>query len=201
MKKLSDYTLNPDNPRTISKTAFDKPKKSLTEFSKMLKYRPIVVNADGVIRGGNQRFLALQALGYDEVPDEWIVCADDLTPEEEQRFVVADNLPFGEWDFDLLAAQFDADELVGFGFDEGELTGFDSDKTLYSVKIKSPVYVPTGAKPGINELFDRQKTNQLVDEIEKSTDITKDEKEFLKAAAQRHTVLHFRNIAEYYAQS
>lgn len=115
-----NITINPDNPRTISKEKFEKLKKSIKEFPQMLELRPIVVDKNGVILGGNMRYEAIQKLGL-EVKDEWVKVADKLSDEERRRFIVEDNLGFGDWDFDSLSSQYDVDELVDWGFDEKEL--------------------------------------------------------------------------------
>ena len=83
----------------------------------MMHLRPIVVDASGVILGGNMRLRALQDLGYKEIPDEWVKRADDLTEEEKQRFIIADNVGFGEWDFEQLANEWDAEQLSDWGLD------------------------------------------------------------------------------------
>jgi len=115
-----EIKLNSSNPRKIDKDKLEKLKKSIKDFPKMLELRPIVVDKDGIILGGNMRFKALQELSI-EVKDEWIKVADKLTPEEIRRFIVEDNLSFGDWNFDELSTQYDTDELLAWGFDEKEL--------------------------------------------------------------------------------
>src|SRR5690606_26140985 len=83
--------------------------------------RPIVVDKDGMILGGNMRYKAIQELKMNNIPDGWVKVADGLTDEEKKRFIVEDNLPFGEWDWDALANQFSIDELLEWGFDEKDL--------------------------------------------------------------------------------
>ncbi len=112
--------LNPNNPRTINEDKFQKLKNSIKEFPKMLELRPIVVDKDGMILGGNMRYRALQDLGW-EIKDEWVKVADQLSDEEKRRFIVEDNVGFGLWDFDQLSADYDIDELLNLGFDEAEL--------------------------------------------------------------------------------
>lgn len=125
--KLSEIKPNPSNPRKISATKLAKLKKSIAEFSRMMELRPMVTR-DGIIIGGNQRYTALQQLGYTEIPDNWVVNADDLTPEEARRFIIADNLAFGEWDFELLKTDFQMPELEAWGFDEDDLLGLHEGK-------------------------------------------------------------------------
>jgi hypothetical protein len=112
--------LNPDNPRQINETKFKKLKQSIQEFPKMLELRPIVVDKEGIILGGNMRYRALQELGM-EIKDEWVKVADKLTDEERRRFIVEDNLEFGEFDWDSLSTQYDVDELLSWGMDEKDL--------------------------------------------------------------------------------
>jgi len=114
------FKLNQINPRTINKDKFKKLVQSIKDFPKMLELRPIVVDKDGVILGGNMRFRALQELKMDIKPT-WIKVADKLTDEERRRFIVEDNLEFGLWNFDELSTQYDVDELLEWGFSEKDL--------------------------------------------------------------------------------
>ena len=121
--KLSTIKLNPRNPRSISETRFKALCKSLKEFPQMMALRPLVVDKAGTLLGGNMRFQALKANGMTEIPADWVKRADKLTPAQIRRFIIADNLPFGEWSWDELANDFDVKELTEFGFDEKELLG------------------------------------------------------------------------------
>jgi DNA modification methylase len=114
---LSEIHINPSNPRIIKDERFKKLVKSISEFPKMMSLRPIIVDADGMILGGNMRFKALLELGYKEVPDEWVRRADELTEDEKRRFIIEDNLPFGEWDWESLANNWDESELIEWGMD------------------------------------------------------------------------------------
>ncbi len=115
MIKLATIKPNPNNPRLIKDDKFAKLCERIKSNPNTLKYRPIVVDADNIIQGGNMRYKALKELGYKEVPDEWIAKADDLTPEQMREFVVVDNVGYGEWDFDLLGNQYSAQELNDWG--------------------------------------------------------------------------------------
>lgn len=108
--------LNPNNPRIIRDDKFKKLCQSIKEFPKMLELRPIIVDDKGMILGGNMRFRALQELGW-EIKDEWVKKANDLTEEEKKRFIIEDNIPFGEWDWDKLADEWDAQDLGEWGID------------------------------------------------------------------------------------
>lgn len=105
---------NPDNPRVIKDYKFKKLVKSIKEFPQMLELRPIVVNKEMIVLGGNMRLRACEAAGLKEVP---VILADNLTPEQEIEFVVKDNSSFGEWDWDVLANQWNIDDLKDWGLD------------------------------------------------------------------------------------
>lgn len=114
---LKDIHVNPDNPRIIKDERFKKLCKSIKEFPKMMTLRPIIIDNEGMILGGNMRFKALLELGYKEVPDEWVRRAEELTEDEKRRFIIEDNLPFGEWDWESLANNWDETELIEWGMD------------------------------------------------------------------------------------
>jgi len=109
---------SPNNPRKIEADKLERLKKSLTDFPEMLSLRPLVVKAiDGgkyEVLGGNMRLKALKDLGYKEVP---CTVADGLTAEQEREFMIKDNLGFGDWDFDALRTDWDAEELADWGLD------------------------------------------------------------------------------------
>ena len=127
MIKLTTIKSNPNNPRVIRDEKFKKLVKSIEEFPKMMALRPMVVNEDMVVLGGNMRLKALKELGYKEVPDEWVKSAKDLTDDEIRRFIIADNVGFGEHDWELLANEWDAAELADWGLD---IPGFEVDDVL-----------------------------------------------------------------------
>jgi len=112
--KINKVFSNPVNPRTIKKDKFQKLVKSIREFPEMLELRPIVVNSDMKIIGGNMRFKACQELGLKEV---YIIKAENLTKEQIQQFIIKDNVGFGEWDWDILANGWDTQELTSWGMD------------------------------------------------------------------------------------
>jgi len=132
MVKLSTLRINPDNPRLIKDEKFEKLCSSVKDFPKMMSLRPIVVDSDGMILGGNMRYLALDHLGYREIPDEWIKRAEELTEEERRRFIIEDNVSFGEWDFDILASDWDIEDLNEWGLD------FPEKKELFEDEYEVP---------------------------------------------------------------
>ena len=115
--KLSNIKPNPDNPRVIKDLAFEKLCQSIKDFPKMLELRPMVTDVNGVVLGGNMRLKALQHLGFKEIPDTWVKRADQLTEEEKRRFIIADNVSGGEWDWEELQQNWDVDELDSWGLD------------------------------------------------------------------------------------
>jgi ParB-like chromosome segregation protein Spo0J len=114
---IRDLKLNKSNPRFIKDERFKKLCQSVKDFSKMMELRPIVCNKDGLIIGGNMRYRALKELGYKEVPDSWVKVTDKLTEEEEKRFIIEDNLNFGDWDFEILANEWDSELLNDWGME------------------------------------------------------------------------------------
>ena len=121
---------NRDNPRIVNKAKFEKLKKSIKDFPEMLKLRPLIVNKHNVILGGNMRYKALVELGYKEVP---VIKAEDLTERQAQEFIVKDNLSYGDWDFDILANEWDSVELEDWGLDvwqnEDDLIAHEEEET------------------------------------------------------------------------
>lgn len=114
--KLSEIHLNPKNPRLIKDDRFKKLCQSIKDFPKMLELRPIIIDNDSMILGGNMRFKALKELGYKTIPDNWVKRADALTEAEKQEFIAKDNVPFGEWDWDILQ-DWDKEKLIEWGIE------------------------------------------------------------------------------------
>lgn len=117
MIKLSKIKPNPNNPRIIKDDKFEKLKKSIKDFPKMMELRPMVINSDNIVLGGNMRLKALKELGYKEVPKEWVKRAEDLTEDEQRQFIIKDNVGFGEHDWEMLQAEWDLSELEDWGLD------------------------------------------------------------------------------------
>jgi len=111
---ISQVIPNPTNPRIIKDDKFKKLVKSIEEFPQMLELRPIVVDSNMVVLGGNMRLKACIAAGLKEVP---IIVADNLTEQQQAEFIIKDNVGFGEWDWDLLANQWDVEALEDWGLE------------------------------------------------------------------------------------
>ncbi len=114
---ISELTKNPANPRVIKDEKFARLKKSIQEFPQMMDLRPIVIDDEGLVLGGNMRLEALKALGHKTIPDEWVKKASDLTPEQKQEFIIKDNNSFGEYDWDVLANSWSDLPLSEWGVD------------------------------------------------------------------------------------
>lgn len=112
--KISEVKANPSNPRVIKNDKFKKLVNSIKEFPQMLEIRPIVVNEENIVLGGNMRLKACKEAGLKEVH---IIKASNLTEEQQREFIVKDNVGFGEWDWDLLANDWDVDKLDEWGLD------------------------------------------------------------------------------------
>lgn len=111
---ISKIKPNPSNPRLIKDDKFLKLVKSIKDFPQMLEIRPIVVNEDMIILGGNMRLRACQDAGLKEVP---VIKASKLTPEQQKEFIIKDNVGFGEWDWAMIANEWDEQQLTDWGLD------------------------------------------------------------------------------------
>jgi ParB-like chromosome segregation protein Spo0J len=124
--KLYKIKGNPHNPRIIKNDKFKKLVKSIQEFPQMLEKRPIVVDENMMVLGGNMRLKASKDAGLKEV---WIDIAEGWTKEQKDEFVVKDNVNFGEWEWDMLANEWDSVQLAEWGLDvwQNEDDKFETD--------------------------------------------------------------------------
>ncbi len=129
--EISKIRNNTNNPRFIKDDKFRKLVKSIKEFPEMLELRPIVVDEDMIVLGGNMRLKACIEAGLKEVH---IKIAENLTEDQKKEFIVKDNVGFGEWDWDLLANEWDNDLLEEWGLDL-KLTDDSEDEYTNDVKI------------------------------------------------------------------
>ena len=129
---IQEVKPNENNPRFIKDYKFKKLVKSIKEFPQMLKLRPIVVNSDMVVLGGNMRLKACKEAGLKEV---WVLKADDLTEKQQREFIVKDNVGFGEWDWDVLGNEWNTQQLEDWGM---EVIGFDVDEDDLSDSFSLP---------------------------------------------------------------
>jgi ParB-like chromosome segregation protein Spo0J len=164
--KINEVKPNPKNPRIIKDGKFQKLVKSIQEFPDMLNKRPLVVFTDVdnkyVVLGGNMRLKACKEIGLKEIP---IIVADEWTEEQKNEFLIKDNVGFGEWDWDSLANEWDAEKLDDWGLDLpilmnepslDELIGEEKNKPA-SMKITfKTVEQLQEAENDIQELIDRK---------------------------------------------
>jgi hypothetical protein len=119
--KITEVIANPNNPRLIKDEKFKKLVKSIQDFPDMLNVRPIVVNKDMVVLGGNMRLKAIKEAGHTEVAVEIV----DWTEDQEKQFIIKDNVGYGEWDWEDLANNWDTEELIEWGLDIPDITKVD----------------------------------------------------------------------------
>lgn len=194
--ELIPYENNPrDNSDAVEYVA-----NSIKEFGFKV---PIVIDKNNVIVAGHTRLEASKLLGLDTVP---CIIADDLTEEQVKAYRLADNKvsEFSKWDEDLLLSEiediFNID-LDRFGFElDIEQEQEEEPISPYTAKVNIPQYEPTGERYEISELVDISKCKELLEKIDKSN-VSDEEKEFLRISAYRHNVFKYKQIAEYYAQA
>lgn len=114
---------NPNNPRVIKDDKFKKLVKSMQEFPEMSKVRPIVINKDYIVLGGNMRLKAMQEAGWDKVPVKQVFWNE----EKQRQFIIKDNASFGEWDWETLANEWEIEELEEWGLDVPNISLFQED--------------------------------------------------------------------------
>ena len=147
-KKISEVKLNPNNLRLIKDDKFTKLVQSIKDFPEMLDIRPIVVNSDMVILGGNMRFKACKEAGLKEVP---IIIADNLTEEQQREFLIKDNTSGGEWDFEMLSNEWDVEQLEDWGLD---VPSFEADVHLEAEEDDFDVTPPEEPKTVLGDLYE-----------------------------------------------
>jgi DNA modification methylase len=113
LEKIQNVKLNPNNPRLIKDDKFKKLVQSIKDFPEMLNIRPIVVNQDMIILGGNMRYKACKEAGLKEIP----IIKTDLTEDQQREFLIKDNTSGGEWDWEVLANDWDSEQLEAWGLD------------------------------------------------------------------------------------
>ena len=189
--KVSAIKSNPKNPRLIKDDKFKKLVKSIKDFPEMETVRPIVVNKDMVILGGNMRYKAMIECGYKEVNVEVV----DWSEQKQNEFIIKDNVGFGEWEWDEIANSWDMEQLEGWGLD---LPLQSETEKLSLVEFENIYFEPT-EKPNINliDCIDTQLYDKKISEIEKSL-LSQEQKNVLKLFAQRFLKIDFENVANYY---
>ena len=190
--KINLIKPNPNNPRIIKDDKFKKLVQSIKDFPQMLELRPIVIDENNIVLGGNMRLKACQELGLKDVPT---IYAKDLTEDQKKEFIIKDNVGFGEWNWDDLANDWDETKLVEWDLDL-PLGKEVSEEDLFDINI--PIYTPSTIQPEITELANLDKTKSLIDKIN-LLDIPENLKEILKIRASFFTDFNFQKIADYYS--
>jgi site-specific DNA-methyltransferase (adenine-specific) len=156
--KLSELKTNPTNPRTIKDDKFKKLVQSLKDFPEMMEKRPLVCvtdTDDGKLYplGGNMRLKALQELKYKDIPDSWVMIADDWTEEQRNEFIIKDNIGYGEWSWDILKDNWSHEELEYWGVDLPAEWG-EEEEELEAVEDDYDVELPEEPKTVLGDLYE-----------------------------------------------
>lgn len=134
---------NKDNPRVIRGNKFDKLVNSIKEFPEMLKLRPIVIDEDNIILGGNMRYKACIEAGLKDIP---VKVAKDLTEAQKKEFIIKDNVGFGEWDWDLLANDWNNKQIEEWGLDV-----WQDNESIDDIETSDMFELPDGDKNHSNK--------------------------------------------------
>jgi ParB-like chromosome segregation protein Spo0J len=138
IRNIAEIKPNPNNPRLIKDDKFHKLVQSIKDFPEMLDLRPIIVNDQDVVLGGNMRLKACKEAGPKKVP---VLKARKLTEQQQREFIVKDNLGFGEWDWDMIANEWDAKQLTDWGLDIPDFKVADAVEDDYEIpdEIKTDI--------------------------------------------------------------
>ena len=188
----ADIKVNPDNPRLIKDKKFKSLVQSIKDFPEMLEAREIVVNTDMVILGGNMRYQAAKEAGAPKVPIKIV----DWPEDKQREFIIKDNVAGGEWDYDVLANEWDATLLSEWGVDIPTRKNTD---LLSTLEYNSVYYEPT-AKPTMTlaDCVDLTVYNKKIEALEELK-LSKDLIETLRVFAYRFIKIDFESVANYYA--
>lgn len=201
ISQLTPAYYNPRRDLQPGDAEYEKIKNSIEAFGFV---DPIIVNKDGTIIGGHQRWKVMRDLGAAEI--DCVVL--DLDKEHEKGLNIALNKISGDWDDEKLSkllAELDGDMLALTGFDREELDAMLDEagemiENPYTSNVAAPHYEITGEKPNVSDLVNTEKAAELVNEI-RLADVPKEIKDFLSLAAYRHHIFDYRKIAEFYAHS
>jgi hypothetical protein len=212
--KLHKIKSNPNNPRIIKNDKFKKLVNSIINSPGFMELRPVILDVDSMVIGGNMRLKAHHHLNRKEIwTDMFTIEMSDkmnvLALEEGrktktyleycQAFTIKDNVSSGEWEWDILGNEWDSVLLNEYGLDVWENQD-DIKEEIYSKNINIPTYEPKNEKPKAHELFNTDKVEELIDKI-KPLRLNNMEQAFLIYGAYRHTVFDYSKIADYYAHS
>ena len=208
LMKLSEISENPNNPRTIREDKFEKLVRSIQTFPEMLEARPIVVNPDMVVLGGNMRLKACKAAGLKEAP----VYVATWEESKANAFIIKDNVGFGEWDWDILANEWDVEALEDWGldlpFDNTPVLEAEEDAYEMPSEIQTNIVLGDLIEIGnhrllcgdstdsdaVARLMDGQKADMVFTDPPYNVDYVGKTKEKLKIQNDKHNVSEFRKI-------
>jgi ParB-like chromosome segregation protein Spo0J len=111
---INEIKPNPNNPRIIKDHKFKQLVKSIQDFPQMLELRPIVIDENNMVLGGNMRLKACIEAGMTDVP---VIHANNLSEPQKKEFIVKDNVGYGEWEWDALANEWNIEDLDNWGLD------------------------------------------------------------------------------------
>nr|DAP67425.1 MAG TPA: ParB protein [Caudoviricetes sp.] len=199
--RIGDLIPNAKNPRKISK---EKLERLQDKIQRLGFHNPVKTDENLNVLGGNQRLKALLKIAGKDLEIPVMYPTRPLTQAEKDEIVITDNISDGEWDWDILTADWDKVLTTSWGLDWGEVetAAEETPQELsekYTLKITTPIYEVKGDKPDISELVDVVKTNAMLDEINAADGIPEDVKGFLRIAAARLYRFNYEKIAEYYA--
>jgi len=193
-RKLKDLIEYENNPRILTDKAKSDIIKSLEKFD--LVEIP-AINTDNTIIAGHQRCKILMELEGPDFEIEVRVPDKKLNDKDFEEYNIRSNKNTGDWDWDILKNDFNKENLIEWGFEDLD---FKSNENNYTKNIKAPIYKPNNKKPEITKLFNDEKTNKLIEEINNSN-LKQDDKDFLIKSAYRHIIFNYNEIADYYANS
>lgn len=205
IRRLGDLIKWEQNPRRLTKDQAVRLRRSIADYGYSQLYE---IEPDNTIIDGHQRdevMLRMDEFGGD-AEIEVRVASRKLTLAERKEYIALKHKgAVGEWDWGMMLEMYNFGDLVELGFSTDELIlgGFEDPDQLdniYTRNIKAPIYEIKGEDPEIATLYDREKTDRLIAEIEAAA-IPDDIREFLRNAAYRHTVFNYENIAEFYAHA
>lgn len=163
---IDEIQINPNNPRTLSERKFNQLVSSVTDFWQMLFLRPIVLDENNIALGGNMRTLAGRKAGFTFLP---CIKATNLSDQQRAEFIIKDNVPFGDWNFDDLANNWDQELLAEWGMSLPSFAGIDQDADLEQ-RSRSKSQASDSGAPTLNivlrsnsEEDRRAKINVLID--------------------------------------
>ena len=194
-RKVSDIVELEQNPRTISKKDFKRLKTSIENNPDYFEARPLILSdrtGELVVIAGNQRLKVAKHLKHDQVPTYLL---KDLTKERENEIIIRDNISNGEWDFDILANEWDLDALKFYGL---ELPNIKPTEELSGLEYESIYYEPDEVPNlELKDCIDLKKYNDKIKALDEY-ELSKEQKELLKIFAYRFIKIDFEQVANYY---